>query len=72
MIRLENRKHALNGKTREIPDNSMIPAARVGVTEVVMPSVKKYALKPSPRPFAGVIWATKAFMGDHMALLKNE
>jgi len=41
MIRLENRKNALNGKTREIPDNSMIPAASMGVTEVVMPSVKK-------------------------------
>lgn len=41
MIRLEIRKIALNGKTNEMPDNSMIPAARVGAIDVVMPSVKK-------------------------------
>lgn len=66
------KKATLNGKTSQTLDNSITPAATVGATAAKRPSVKKYRLKPNPLSATGVALATRVFIGDHKALLKNE
>jgi hypothetical protein len=70
-IKVKNMKSALKRKMIETADSSMTPATNVGAIEVVIPSVKKYMLKPIPTFLAGTMLATGAFIGDHIALPKK-
>jgi len=65
-------KVALNGRTNQMSNNTMTPAAKVGAIDATIISIKKYKLKPNPRLPSGINSVTNVFMGDQDELLKNE